>query len=299
MTPDSPAPRLLDLQKSVDALDDFFCGASWKIAQHWRVLFDAWNRRTIPAEGLTADEAESLRQCERLGAGMCIEDLNPNDVTHVCSVLRRRLAGGRQGRGEREPSAEVERVADGYVIAPHFRGYALLGTEAGAYFLSHSMANAQPELYISVAPPALAEKLTPGDTLEFPDGTDLPVDSIAVRLAFASEVGLATLERQLRLLRETHFAPSPATEAPGDADGLRAVRTGGSTTYERGYDHGFSVAAALRQSPPAGFVMVPETPTQAMLAATMRPGTANESRSLSLRSYEAMLAAAPTKGPHA
>jgi hypothetical protein len=112
-----------------------------------------------------------------------------------------------------EDAPEVERVADGYVIAPHFRGYALLGTEAGAYFLSHSMKDAQPELYISVAPPALAEKLTPGDTLEFPDGTDLPVDSIAVRLGFASEVGLATLERQLRLLRETHFAPPAALTA--------------------------------------------------------------------------------------
>jgi hypothetical protein len=42
-----------------------------------------------------------------------------------------------------------------------------------------------------------------------------------------------------------------------------------------------------------GWVMVPREPTQAMLTATMRKGTANESRSLSVLAYQSMLAAAP------
>lgn len=98
-----------------------------------------------------------------------------------------------------------EPVGVGFVIAPHYRGYAHLGT--GRYRLFHSCAGDAAELSIVPATPEEIAGRKVGDLRD--DGPEvIDAESMAVRIRFENVAGLDALEQQLRLLREVHF-PSP------------------------------------------------------------------------------------------
>ena len=100
-------------------------------------------------------------------------------------------------------------VPDGYVIAPHFRGFADLGL--GRYRLFHSRAGVEAELCIVPATHEEVAGRVVGDLRD--DGPDeIPAELMAVRLRFENVAGLDALEQQLRLLRETHFLTPPTKQ---------------------------------------------------------------------------------------
>lgn len=100
-------------------------------------------------------------------------------------------------------------VPDGYVMAPHFRGFAHLGL--GQYRLFHSRAGSDAELSIVPATPDETAGRVVGDLRD--DGPDeIPAELMAVRLRFENVAGLDALEQQLRLLRETHFSAPPTNQ---------------------------------------------------------------------------------------
>ncbi len=111
------------------------------------------------------------------------------------------------------PPAPAASVPDGYVLAPHFRGFAHLGL--GRYRLFHSRPGVDAELFIVPATPDETAGRVVGDLRD--DGPDeIPAELMAVRLRFENAAGLDALEQQLRLLRETHF-PAPPTNQEGAA----------------------------------------------------------------------------------
>lgn len=100
-------------------------------------------------------------------------------------------------------------LPDGFVMAPHYRGYAELGM--GQYVLNHSRSDQPAEFVISVASDEEKAGRTVGDERENPDGKLLQPDAMAVRIAFANVAGLDAMEQQLRKLRAEHFpAATPA-----------------------------------------------------------------------------------------
>lgn len=100
-------------------------------------------------------------------------------------------------------------VPDGYVIAPHFRGFADLGL--GRYRMFHSRAGVEAELCIVPATPEEAAGRVVGD-LRYDGPDEIPAELMAVRLRFENVAGLDALEQQLRLLRETHFLTPPTNQ---------------------------------------------------------------------------------------
>jgi len=109
----------------------------------------------------------------------------------------------------REAAGRADAVPDGFVLSPHFRGFAHLGL--GRYRLSHSRAGVEAELSIVPATPEEVAGRAVGDLRD--DGPDeIPAELMAVRLRFENVAGLDALEQQLRLLRETHFPQQPAAE---------------------------------------------------------------------------------------
>jgi len=108
------------------------------------------------------------------------------------------------------------------LLAPHYRGYAKLGT--GQYLLNHSEAGQEPEFIISVATDAEKAGRVVGDSRANPPDALLQPEAMAVRIAFASVAGLDAMEDQLRKMRVEHFAESiaPSAAAPTtDYDSLR------------------------------------------------------------------------------
>lgn len=97
-------------------------------------------------------------------------------------------------------------LPDGIVLAPHYRGYAHLGT--GNYLLDHTQLGDPPELIISIATEADKAGRSVGEDRDNPFGKQIQPDDIAVRIRFESAAGLDALEKQLRYLREVHFADS-------------------------------------------------------------------------------------------
>ena len=95
---------------------------------------------------------------------------------------------------------------EGFVLAPHYRGYAKLGS--GGYFLYHSGKGELAELVIVPATDADREGRTVGD-LSYDGPDEIPAERIAVRLRFDNVAGPDALEQQLRLLRDEHFAATP------------------------------------------------------------------------------------------
>lgn len=108
--------------------------------------------------------------------------------------------------------AEARAVPEGMVLAPHFRGYAHLGT--GQYLLNHSAADEPAELVISIATDEQKAGREVGDDRGNPADAPIQPEVMAVRLRFENVAGLDALEKQLRYLRAEHFAatPSPAEQ---------------------------------------------------------------------------------------
>jgi hypothetical protein len=111
-----------------------------------------------------------------------------------------------------EPEREHQEVE--MVLAPHFRGFAALGT--GQYVINHS-ADLPAELIISIATEAEKAGRTVGDERDNPPGGMLQPDVMAIRIEFTTVAGLDALENQLRYLREVHFPESIARALPQGA----------------------------------------------------------------------------------
>jgi hypothetical protein len=104
---------------------------------------------------------------------------------------------------ERATQAEKARgVPEGMVIAPHYRGYANLGT--GQYVLNHSKAGEPMEFVISVATEAEKAGRVVGDERDNAPDELLQPEAMAVRIAFSSLAGLEALENQIRKMKTEH-----------------------------------------------------------------------------------------------
>lgn len=120
---------------------------------------------------------------------------------------------------------------DGYVIAPHYRGYAHLGT--GNYLVNHTAEDNPAEIVISIATDEEKAGRTVGDERDNIPGALIQADVMCVRIRFENVAGLDVLEKQLRYLREFHFHSNPASTdsedgAVLDKDGLQREKTGGA-----------------------------------------------------------------------
>jgi hypothetical protein len=102
-----------------------------------------------------------------------------------------------------------------WVLAPHYRGYANLGT--GMYVINCTDAPAAPELVISIA----SEEDKKGDREigeeRFKDAHVIQPEDMAVRIAFQSVAALDALESGLLTLRKEHF-PETVQQQVKDAE---------------------------------------------------------------------------------
>ena len=110
-------------------------------------------------------------------------------------------------------------IPEGCVIAPHYRGYAVLGS--GQYLLLINDAPKHAELVISIATEDEKEGRVIGDFCDAPSRAIQP-DEMCVRLRFSSVEGLNALEKQLHLLRKEHF-PETYDPASLTAAGFASV----------------------------------------------------------------------------
>lgn len=136
---------------------------------------------------------------------------NPQAVLELIALAERAT------QPAQDQVAAVRAVPEGYVIAPHYRGYAHLGL--GQYLINHSRAGDDAELAISIATEAQKAGRVVGDLRDNEPGEQVMPEDIAVRIRFENVAGLDALQQQLRLLREVHFAaPSPQPELSGSID---------------------------------------------------------------------------------
>lgn len=112
------------------------------------------------------------------------------------------LLVGRATPGIREAAPE------GMILAPHYRGYARLGT--GQYLLNNSATGSEAELVISIATDEEKAGRVVGDERDNVPGNLIQPDVMAVRIAFTTVAGLDALENQLRKLRAEHFSAAEA-----------------------------------------------------------------------------------------
>lgn len=160
-------------------------------------------------------------------------------------------------------------ASEGYVIAPNFRGYALLGI--GQYLLNHTAPDEPAELILSIATEAEKVGRVVGDTRDNVPGAMIQPEVIAVRIGFENVAGLDALEQQLRFLREEHFPGTAQLAAPAapvqsiaeKLDGLAADAEASRTaatdqTLERihlhmreAYQHAATLARAAQLGAPA------------------------------------------------
>lgn len=107
---------------------------------------------------------------------------------------------------------------DGFVMAPHYRGYARLGS--GQYMLQHSAKGEPAELIISIASEAQKAEREIGEVRETPTPPPLVYpEEMAVRIEFTTAQALFALEQQLTFLREEHFRPAQMV-SPDEAQKL-------------------------------------------------------------------------------
>ncbi len=112
-----------------------------------------------------------------------------------------------------KPAPQPQQAAPaGYVLAPEYRGYALLGS--GNYRIDHSAEGAPAELVISIATEADKLGRAVGDERDNPHGDAIQPEQMAVRICFQNVAGLDALEKQLCYLRNVHF---PAATPPQQA----------------------------------------------------------------------------------
>jgi hypothetical protein len=107
-------------------------------------------------------------------------------------------------------------VPQGYVLAPEWRGYALLGS--GQYLINHS-ADFDPDLGAELIITLATDEDREGDRqigesrpTKNP-GESIQADDMVIRIGFLSERGLFALEDQLSEIRKLHFAAAPSPEA--------------------------------------------------------------------------------------
>jgi hypothetical protein len=127
------------------------------------------------------------------------------------------LLADRAQLAERVAVLEAAQVPEGMVIAPHYRGYANLGT--GQYVLNHSKAGEPMEFVISVATDAEKAGRVVGDERDNAPDALLQPEAMAVRIAFASLAGLEALENQLSKMRLEHGFATPQPHADEAAKG--------------------------------------------------------------------------------
>ena len=100
-----------------------------------------------------------------------------------------------------DSSAIKSETPEGYTLAPHFRGYAVMG--AGAYLLTVCEGDERgPELVIELATEDEKIGRTVGDLGDVVKGEAIPLDKVAIRLQFMSHAGLKALEQQLAFVRD-------------------------------------------------------------------------------------------------
>jgi hypothetical protein len=139
------------------------------------------------------------------------------DSATVREIQREAFKAGRAQLAERVAVLEAAQVPEGMVIAPHYRGYANLGT--GQYVLNHSKAGEPMEFVISVATDAEKAGRVVGDERDNAPDALLQPEAMAVRIAFASLAGLEALENQLSKMRLEHGFATPQPHADEAAKG--------------------------------------------------------------------------------
>lgn len=127
-------------------------------------------------------------------------------------------------------AAPVSGPSDGYVLAPHYRGYANLG--AGQYILNHSAAGNPAEFVISIATEDEKAGRVVGD--EMPNAPDAAIqpEVMAVRIGFANVAGLDAMEARLRHLRAEHFPSAAPVSGQGATPDSRFLHGGGPAADE-------------------------------------------------------------------
>jgi hypothetical protein len=163
---------------------------------------------------MTADNREALpelsaEQIDRFEAAL--SDLGPatrQAAAWICRLAKAALAS-------REDDARDAKLPEGYVIAPAWKGYALLGT--GNYVIQHS-AEFDPELgaelFITLATDEDREggrQIGESRATRNPNQPVYPEDMV-LRIGFLSERALFALEDQLRTIRELHFPDAALKE---------------------------------------------------------------------------------------
>jgi hypothetical protein len=136
--------------------------------------------------------------------GIYLSDFQDNPEGYDIAIARAAIAA----HLARQPKAEQPHVPEGFVVAPHFRGYAHLGI--GAYVINHSAKGEPAELAISIATEEEKAGRTVGDTSDNAPDAMVQPEAMAVRLRFENVAGLDALEQQLRFVRSEHFPESIA-----------------------------------------------------------------------------------------
>lgn len=174
---------------------------------------------------ITKQLADALRKLEQWVSEAADEDGASFDW-HAINADEGAQARAALAAHDAEQAAQA--VPAGFKLAPHYRGYALLGT--GRYLIDSTDAPADPELgaelIISIASEKDREGREIGERRDMPARTIQP-DDMAVRIGFANERGLFALEDQLWTLRQEHWpgtqsaamlaaaAPAPEAQAAG------------------------------------------------------------------------------------
>jgi hypothetical protein len=132
----------------------------------------------------------------------CIENGNVGPRTHKFLVSMRAALAAAQKESPAQPTAQA--------TAPEYRGYAHLGT--GNYLINHSASGELAELIISIATEEQRAGRVIGDERDTTPGAVIQPDVMCVRIRFENAAGLAALEKQIRYVREVHFAGVPTGE---------------------------------------------------------------------------------------
>lgn len=158
------------------------------------------------------DKAIAKRKAKRAALESAIGTLRAQLEAAGRAIAEATVERGRAiARAESAEADATELKRDGFVMAPHYRGYANLGI--GAYLLMHSHVDDPAE--ICIVPVTDDERLgrEVGDLRDAGPG-DIPAERMAVRLRFENVAGLDALEQQLRILREVHFDAARKQAAP-------------------------------------------------------------------------------------
>ncbi|MFZ3286589.1 MAG: hypothetical protein WA191_07035 [Telluria sp.] len=190
-------------------------GREWSkhVADAWKTL--RTHNSSIPDDVLDAMRAELLAPVaaptDLHAAIMNLPCITPNYSGVNCGhYYRIGHRDARHGAAELVAAAEGAPVGapEGHALAPHYRGYAHLGT--GQYVMNHS-AESPAEFIISVATEAEKAGRVVGDERDNAPCEMLHPEAMCVRIRFENVAGLDAMEKQLKYLRAAHFSESAAT----------------------------------------------------------------------------------------